>query len=74
MKQFEIKALGLEELSAKEATLLNGGTVIRYYTGSNELIYAGNALVNGCKYIYHGLNNLFGGDDVLTYETFGDNC
>lgn len=70
MKSFEIKALGLEEISAKELATIEGGTVIRYYTGDNELIYAGNALVNGVKYAIHGIKKLFGSDDELEYEFF----
>lgn len=70
MKNFEIKALGMEEISSQEAVKIDGGTTIRYYTGDNPLVYAGNAVVNGCKYLIHGVKKLFGSDDELKYETF----
>lgn len=64
MKKTMNEICGLSEISLEEA-MLDGGVTIYYYDGSNGMNYAINAVVNGCKYAYHFINNLFGGDDEI---------
>lgn len=65
MKQFEVKALGLEELTNQEMKTIEGGKPWKYrWSGtSNPIIYFGEAIYNGVVAVHNLVDELINGDE-----------